>query len=98
APESLEAHIALWTLLDLTGRSHMAEQVFWRAYELSPPREKVSPLREWFIGQFFPASSRLEFDQMIGIISEEQPYSERTEAYRYIRFRNQEPESPLGYV
>jgi len=95
-PNSLDAHLLLWEVLDLTGRSHMAEPVVWRAYELSRPEDKVLRLREWFMSQFYPAYASPEFDERF--VTPEHPQSDQTEAFRFISFRDSEPDSPLGYV
>lgn len=96
-PRAVDPYFMLWKLGDLTGRSHLYEAEFWRVYEASSPAERGGRLREWFMSQFFPATANPELDGVIGSLDAERNAA-RTEARRYIQFRDAEPDGPYGYA
>jgi tetratricopeptide (TPR) repeat protein len=65
-PDSYEANLLMWKLLDLTGRHIDSRDYFWRVYESSPRRERALRLRDWYISEFFPDLANLEFAQAMG--------------------------------
>jgi hypothetical protein len=97
-PDSPEPYHLLWKLLDLTGRSHLAEPEFWKVYELSDAGAHALLLREWYMSQFYPATANPVLDLLMGVMVKPPADPSQTEAMRFIRFRNAEPESPLGYA
>jgi tetratricopeptide (TPR) repeat protein len=96
-PRAIDPYFMLWKLGDLTGRSHLYEAEFWHVYEASTPAERGGRLREWFMSQFFPATANPELDGVIGSFDAERNAA-RTEARRYIQFRDAEPDGPYGYA
>jgi tetratricopeptide (TPR) repeat protein len=97
-PESSEAHYLMWKLLDLTGRSHLAEPHFWKTYESSQGAERAARLREWHMSQFYPATANLELERLMGMPPDRDAPPEQNEAFRFIRYRNAERDRPLGYA
>ena len=92
---SIEAHQILCKVLEVTQRYHETEPLFWRIYELSPPEQRVARLRDWYMSQFFPQTVNEEMDVQLGIAAA--PHSALpSEASRYMRFRETEPQEPLG--
>ncbi|MEY4176642.1 MAG: hypothetical protein RLY70_216 [Planctomycetota bacterium] len=96
-PRAIDPYFMLWKLGDLTGRSHLYEAEFWKVHEASTPAERGGRLREWFMSQFFPATANPELDGVIGSFDVERNAA-RTEARRYIQFRDAEPDGPYGYA
>ncbi|MFO0869690.1 MAG: hypothetical protein U0935_12230 [Pirellulales bacterium] len=96
-PRAIDPYFMIWKLYDLTGRSHLAEAEFWRVYEASPLPERGSRLREWFMSQFYPATANPDLDRLMGVMDANQDAA-RTEAQRYVRFRDAEPDGPAGYA
>ena len=96
--DNLPAYQLLWTLLNVTGRAELSEEVFWRVYELSPEREQPLRLREWFMSQFFPTSANASIDLMMEILAAEEVPTRTTESRRYLRFRENEPEAPINHA
>jgi tetratricopeptide (TPR) repeat protein len=92
-----DPHYVLWKLKDLTGRSHQAEHEFWTVYEASPIEHRAWRLREWYMSQFYPATANPLLDRLMGIVPRQTDPSQG-EALRFLRFRNAEPEAPLGYA
>ena len=97
-PETPEPYYMLWKLKDQTGRAFSAEPEFWKVYEASPVATKAVLLREWYMSQFYPSTANPLLDRLMGIAPTERGDANRTEAIRFIRFRNAEPDSPLGYA
>jgi len=96
-PRAVDPNFMLWKLGDLTGRSHLYEAEFWQVYAASTPAERGGRLGEWFMSQFFPATANPELDGVIGSLDAERNAA-RTEARRYIQFRDAEPDGPYGYA
>lgn len=94
----LLAYQFLWQLLNLTGRAEDSEDVFWRVYELAPDDEKRFHLIEWYVQQFFPTTANEGVDRMMGVVRPDEAPSRTTESGRYIRFREQEPDSVIGHT
>jgi len=92
---SLEAHQLLCKLLEMTGRQDYSEPHFWRAYELSPPVERAARLRDWYMSQFFPLTANEALERQMGF-SSVSTATLPAEAVRYLRFRETEPDEPLG--
>ena len=93
-----EAHYLTWKLLDLTGRSHLAEANFWKCYELSPAPERAVRLREWYMSQFYPNTANPALDATMGFVNTAREMNIETELARLLGFRNAEPEAPLVYA
>ncbi len=96
-PRAIDPYFMLWKLGDLTGRSHLCETEFWQVYAAATPAERGGRLRELFMSQFFPATANPELDGVIGSFDAERNAA-RTEARRYIQFRDAEPDGPYGYA
>ena len=94
----LPAYQLLWTLLCMTGRVEQSESVFWEVYERSPPNEQPLRLREWYLSQFFPLSAHETLDRLMGVLGPDEMSSRTTESRRYLRFREAEPDSPVGHA
>ncbi|MEO2036236.1 MAG: hypothetical protein ABGZ35_29535 [Planctomycetaceae bacterium] len=65
-PDSLDANILMWKLLDVTGRHVISRQYFWRAYDLSPESERPFRLRDWFLAEFYPETANAGFHDAMG--------------------------------
>jgi tetratricopeptide (TPR) repeat protein len=94
----LPAWQMLWTVLNFTGRADEGQQVFWEVYELTPPAERPFRLRELYLNQFFPVSANEALDRLMGILKPGEGPSRMSESQRYLRFRQREPESPVGHA
>lgn len=97
-PDAAEAYYLLWKLMDLIGRSDLAEPLFWRVYELTPQEGRAVRLREWYMSQFYPVTANNALERMMGLLGENQPPTAKTEANRYIQFRNAEPDEALSHA
>jgi tetratricopeptide (TPR) repeat protein len=98
APENVEAHYVLWKLLDLTGRSHLAEPHFHKVLESTPLERRPYCLREWYMSQFYPATANLEIDRLMGFLEPGAAQDSTTEYRRLMRFREQEPNAALNHA
>ena len=65
-PDSLDANILMWKLMDVTGRHIVSRQYFWRAYEVSPASGRPPLLRDWFLAEFFPETANTSFHNATG--------------------------------
>jgi tetratricopeptide (TPR) repeat protein len=90
-----EAHFMLWKVLELTGRSHLTEPVFWRAYETSPPENRLNLLREWFLSEFQPDAITAPLDRNMGFLADGEQAGVLVESKRLYRFWLTESESPI---
>lgn len=90
-----DAHYMLWKLLELTGRVHLTEDVFWRVYDLSPENEQHLRLREWFLSEFSPRSETAPFDEKMGFLEESEKATVLVDYKRLTQFQDAEPESPV---
>lgn len=97
-PQSLEAHLLRWKLLELTGRADDVEPVFWACYDLTPPEQKPLRLREWYVSQFFPQTSTAEIDTLMGFRLSPAEDGAGVEMRRLQRFRLAEPAEPLAHA
>jgi tetratricopeptide (TPR) repeat protein len=97
-PEMPESYYLLWQVKNLTGRSHLAEPEFWKVYEASAVGVRGIRLREWYLSQFYPTSANAVLDRLMGIFPAKKTDATMLEARRLIRFRKEEPESPLSYA
>jgi tetratricopeptide (TPR) repeat protein len=91
-----DAHFMLWKLLDMTGRSHLTETLFWRVYELSPALERPLRLREWYLSEFSPGSENAPFDRSMGFLEEAEKPGALVDFRRLQQFTLAEPESPIA--
>ena len=94
-PDSYDANYLLWKLLDLTGRHTESGPYFWRVYELSPRRQRVLRLREWFVSEFYPDTSNAEFDRALGTSATDK---KPAPVVRHLAFREAEPSEPLAHA
>lgn len=90
-----EAHQLLCKVMEMTARYHGTEPLFWRIYEMSPPELRAEKLRDWYMSQFFPQTVNDALDDQMGITAA-QTGGLAIEAIRYLRFRETEPDEPLG--
>jgi len=99
-PELTAAHQFLWVMYDQTGRSDLAEPFFRAAYEKTKGADRVYLLRDWCLTQFFPGALGSSLDQPITDAASDpkETSAPRRLALRLIRFRNAEPDAPLGYA
>lgn len=97
-PDATPSQYLYWKLLDLTGRSHLAEPCFWKVYEASDVGLRPIRLREWYMSQFYSSSANPVLDRIMGVVKAPKYDADQAEGLRYIRFRNAEPESPLCYA
>ncbi len=97
-PENVEAHYVLWKLLDLTGRSHLAEPHFRKVLESTPLEKRAFCLREWYMSQFYPATANPEIDRLMGFLEPGAAHDASTESRRLVRFREQEPRAALNHA
>lgn len=98
APENVEAHYVLWKLLDLTGRSHLAEPHFRKVLESTPLEQRPFCLREWYMSQFYPATANPALDQLMGFLQSGAAYDSSTELQRLVKFREREPRAALNHA
>ena len=96
--DELPAQQMLWTLYNATGRGELAEEIFWRLYELSPEGDRPERLREWYLSLFFPATACAELDRQMGILGPDEEPTRTTESRRYLRFRESEPQSLINHA
>ena len=96
--EGLRARHLLWTLLCFSGRADQTEELFWQVYEESPEEERPFRLREWYLTQFSPVEAHEFLDRQMAILAPHEEPTRTTESRRYLRFREREPESPLGHA
>lgn len=97
-PDSLDAHLLAWRLLELIGRVDDVEEWFWKAYELSPSAEKALRLREWYASQFFPQTTLAEFDTLMGFRRAMTDPVDIVEGRRLQRFVRAEPAEPWAHA
>ena len=88
----------LWKLFELTGRAHLASDVFWKMYELTPADQQPQRLREWYISQFYPGTATRALDQQMGFLTAPEESLSKIEARRFFEFRKTEPHAPLGHA
>lgn len=98
APENVESHYLLWKLLDLTGRSHLAEPHFRKVLESTPLEKRPFCLREWYMSQFYPATANPELDRLMGFLEPGAVHDSSTEYQRLVKFREQEPLAALNHA
>ena len=98
APENVDAHYVLWKLLDLTGRSHLAELHFRKVVESTPLEKRSFCLREWYMSQFYPATANPEIDRLMGFLEPGAAHDSSTEFRRLVKFREQEPRAALNHA
>jgi tetratricopeptide (TPR) repeat protein len=97
-PNLLEANALLMRLMEMTGRHHQTESLFWRAYEQSPIESRPVLLRDWYMSQFFPTTANEVLDRLMGFVHANEYPDRQTESRRYISFRENEPASVLGHA
>lgn len=66
APDSYDANLLMWKVLDLTGRHVLSRDYFWRVYELSPDYRHPELLRDWYLAEFYPDAANQSFYEAIG--------------------------------
>lgn len=98
APDNMDAHYVLWKLLDLTGRSHLAEPHFRKVLESTPLERRPFCLREWYMSQFYPATANPELDRQMGFLEPGAVHDSLTEFRRLVKFREQEPRAALNHA
>lgn len=89
-PNSLDANLLMWKLLDLTDRHIFSREYFWRVYELSSGRDRVIRLREWFLSEFYPITANAEFTSVFGA---KEIGKIPASVNLWVRFRESEPEA-----
>lgn len=94
-PDWTHAHLLLWQILDVTGRSDYAEPTAREVIRLAPSDRKIAHLRSWYLSQFAPAVANLPLDRHLGVVSANELPSTATELSRYELFRAAEPDSPI---
>lgn len=90
SPDSSEAQILMWKLLDLTGRHVISRDYFWRAYESSAESQRAIRLREWFLSEFYPEAANAQFYDVLGA---RQVGEVPASVSLLVIFREQEPEA-----
>src|SRR5579872_1919453 len=86
----------LWNLLNVTGRFHLTQPIFWRTYELSRPSDKPLLLRDWYLSEFGRGTAFAELDRKLNVLSENESPSLVTEFERLRQIRAEEPDWPIG--
>src|SRR5436190_7838135 len=97
-PDDYDAHLMLWNLLNVTGRFHLTQPVFWRVYELSPLDKKPLLLRDWYLSEFGRGTAFAELDRKLGVLSEKENPSLVSEFERLRQMRAAEPDWPVGHA
>ncbi|MFQ5733774.1 MAG: hypothetical protein ACE5KM_17695 [Planctomycetaceae bacterium] len=97
-PDSVDAHLLLWKLLDMTGRQAMSGPSFWRVYDLTPERFRGMRLREWYLSEFHPGTANSAFDEMMGFAAKGSASGEGSVFKRLLEFREQDPKSALTHA
>jgi tetratricopeptide (TPR) repeat protein len=94
-PDSHDANLLMWRLLDITGRHTQSGPYFWKAYGLSSAVDRPGRLREWFFAEFFPGTANLDYDQVLSTrATDEMPAS----IQRFLLFRDAEHDSPANHA
>lgn len=96
SPDDLDAHLMLWNLLNVTGRFHLSQPIFWRTYELSSQANKPLLLRDWYLSEFGRGTAFAELDRKLGVLSEKEKPSLVSEFERLRQIRAEEPDWPVG--
>ncbi|MBI3866205.1 MAG: tetratricopeptide repeat protein [Planctomycetia bacterium] len=96
APDALDAHLMLWNLLNVTGRFHLTQPVFWRVYELNSESERPIRLRDWYLSEFGRGSAFAELDRKLGVLAKKDNPSLVSEYDRLRHIRAAEPDWPVG--
>ena len=96
--DELAAQQMLWTIYNATGRGELAEEIFWRLYELSSESERPERLRDWYLSLFFPAAANAALDRQMGVLGPNEEPTRTSESRRYLRFRESEPEALVNHA
>lgn len=89
-PDSLEATVLMWRLLDATGRHIMSREYFWKAFRLTDESGRPSLLRDWFLAEFDPEQANAEVHRAVGAVAKPKiPVSLNS----WVMFRENEPEA-----
>jgi tetratricopeptide (TPR) repeat protein len=95
-PDALDPHIMLWNLLNVTGRFHLTQPVFWKIYELSPTAERPLRLRDWYLSEFGRGTAFAELDRKLGVLAKDASPSMLSEYHRLRNIRLAQPDWPAG--
>lgn len=92
--DDVEARTLAWKILDLTRRSEQVEPHFWRVLEGTPAAERGAVLRDWYMSQFYPVTSTMDLDGMMGFRATPADEASAVESNRLVAFRAVDPASP----
>lgn len=97
-PHLVEANFLMWKLHELIGQSESAEPYFWPVFEQTEEgMPRAERLREWYMTQFYPTTANPALEAMMGLPPDpDNPL--RGEARRCLRFREAEPDRPIGHT
>lgn len=98
APESPDAYYLLWKILEQTERSHLSADVFWQLYELTPPEDRGSRLRDWYISQLYPTTANADLDRTMGFLEPGEQASLKSQGRRLAHFKTSDPTSSVAYA
>lgn len=97
-PDSFEANLMMWKLLDLTRRYQLVEPYFAKCFEAATSREAEGLLRDWYYSQFstYVAASELDFE--MGLNGQGKLTDAVTEYVRLTRFVENEETCALNHA
>lgn len=93
APDDVEANYLGWRILDLTRRNEEAEPNFRKVLAGTPPAERGTVLRDWYLSQFYPVTSTMELDGLMGFRLTPADDATAVESNRLLGFRASDPDS-----
>ena len=92
-PDDVEAHTLAWKILDLTRRNEDAEPHFQRVLAGTPPSERGAVLRDWYLSQFYPVTSTMDLDGLMGFRLTPADEATAVESNRLLGFRGADPDA-----
>ncbi len=93
SPDDVEANYLGWRILDLTRRNEEAEPLFRKVLAGTPPAERGKVLRDWYLSQFYPVTSTMELDGLMGFRLTPADDATAVESNRLVGFRASDPDS-----
>jgi len=95
-PDDVEARTLTWKILDLTRRTEDAEPHFRRVLAGTPPSGRGAVLRDWYLSQFYPVTSTMDLDGLMGFRLTPADEAATVESNRLLGFRGADPDAPAA--
>ena len=92
-PDDVEARTLAWKILDLTRRNEDAEPQFRTVLAGTPVAERGKVLRDWYLSQFYPVTSTMDLDGLMGFRISPADDATAVESNRLVGFRGADPDS-----